>query len=359
MEFGVCMAAKIDDLDYVDLMEDLGYSHLWVADSQMIWSDCYTVLALAAQQTRRIQLGTGVSVAGTRIAPVTANSIATINRLAPGRTFLGIGTGNTAMRLMGQAPLRLGEFRDYLRVLRALLRGEEVAHAWRGHSAPIAFQMQELGFLGLDPPVPIHVSAFGPKTQALAGEFGDGLVLSIPPEPGFMLRALDHARRGAERAGRSLESLYTTSLTAVAVLEPGERVDSPRVVEACGAFAIASLHYAYDRVRQLGGKPPAHLRGCWDDYCKLVEAVPETHRHLRVHAGHCTYLLEDEARFVTAELIRATCLVGTPDELVEQVQRLEAAGLRQIMILPSLATQYRVIEDFARRVMQRLPSAAA
>ena len=48
----------------------------------MIWSDCYAFLALAARETRTIRLGTGVSVAGTRSAPVTAHSIATVNRLA-------------------------------------------------------------------------------------------------------------------------------------------------------------------------------------------------------------------------------------------------------------------------------------
>jgi alkanesulfonate monooxygenase SsuD/methylene tetrahydromethanopterin reductase-like flavin-dependent oxidoreductase (luciferase family) len=46
-------------------------------------------MALAAQATKRIKIGTGVAIPGTRIAPVTAHSIATINRIAPGRVFLG------------------------------------------------------------------------------------------------------------------------------------------------------------------------------------------------------------------------------------------------------------------------------
>ena len=73
MDFGICVASKIDEIGYITHAENLGYSHAWVADSQMIWSDCYAVLALAAQQTRTIKLGTGVSVAGTRLAPVTAS----------------------------------------------------------------------------------------------------------------------------------------------------------------------------------------------------------------------------------------------------------------------------------------------
>ncbi|MFM8528709.1 MAG: LLM class flavin-dependent oxidoreductase, partial [Ilumatobacteraceae bacterium] len=105
MEFGVCSAAKVDEMGYVDLIEELGYSHLWVADSQMIWSDCYAVMALAAARTTRLKIGTGVAVAGTRPAAVNAAAHATINRIAPGRVFCGIGTGNTAMRIMGHKPI--------------------------------------------------------------------------------------------------------------------------------------------------------------------------------------------------------------------------------------------------------------
>ena len=98
MKFGGVVATKIDDWQIFPYLEELGYDSAWAPDSQMIWSDCYATLALAAHHTSRIRLGTGVSIAGTRAAPVTAHSIATINKLAPGRTFLGIGTGHTAMR---------------------------------------------------------------------------------------------------------------------------------------------------------------------------------------------------------------------------------------------------------------------
>ena len=110
MQFGVCVASQVGDIGYVERAEALGYSHAWMADSQMLWSDCYAALALAATRTSRIQLGTGVAVSGTRPAAVHAASIASINALAPGRTFLGIGTGNTAVRVMGRKPQRIAEF---------------------------------------------------------------------------------------------------------------------------------------------------------------------------------------------------------------------------------------------------------
>ena len=94
MKFAVTIDPHVSRWDLVRYAEELGYDRAWVPDSQMIWSDCYATLALVAANTKRIQIGTGVAITGTRIAPVTAHSIATINQIAPGRVFLGIGTGH-------------------------------------------------------------------------------------------------------------------------------------------------------------------------------------------------------------------------------------------------------------------------
>jgi alkanesulfonate monooxygenase SsuD/methylene tetrahydromethanopterin reductase-like flavin-dependent oxidoreductase (luciferase family) len=355
MDFGVCVATKIDEVGVVAHAENLGYSHAWVPDSQMIWSDCYAYLALAAQQTRKIKLGTGVSIVGTRIAPVTAHSIATINRLAPGRTFLGIGTGNTAQRLMGQRPVKFAEFEEYTRVLRSLLRGEDVDYTYDQRTFNIEFTMRDLGFIDVEHPIPLHISGFGPRTQRLAGRYGDGLVCSVPPERDFVARALRQIRRGAENAGRALpDDFYVSSLSAVALLEPGETLESERIIKSVGPFVMSSVHYIYDKIKESGGEPPPHMRPFWKEYCALVEAEPPSHRHMRVHAGHCTYILDEEMKFCTPELIRTTALAGHPDEVLEQVRGLAEAGLDQLILLPSLESQYRDFEDFSTKVMARL-----
>jgi 5,10-methylenetetrahydromethanopterin reductase len=80
------------------------------------------VLALAAKQTRTLRIGPGTAICGTRIPPVQVGAMTTLNRIAPGRVFLGIGTGNTALRSMGQKPMKIADFSEYLRVLPALLR---------------------------------------------------------------------------------------------------------------------------------------------------------------------------------------------------------------------------------------------
>jgi alkanesulfonate monooxygenase SsuD/methylene tetrahydromethanopterin reductase-like flavin-dependent oxidoreductase (luciferase family) len=85
----------------------------------------------------------------------------------------------------------------------------------------------------------------------------------------------------------------------------------------------------------------------------LNEAPPEV-RHQRLHNSHYSFLDPQEARFITPDLIRATCLAGTPSELVERLHELEQQGLHQIMLYPPLNRQYRVIEDFAEQVLGRL-----
>src|SRR5215510_5703933 len=204
MEFSLTVATKIDDWQLIKYAEELGYDRAWVPDSQMIWSDCYATLALAAHNTSRIKLGTGVAIPGVRLAPVTAHSIASIGRIAPGRVFLGIGTGHTAMRVMGMEPMRVKDFREYLRVVRGLLQGEEVEYTLDGVTRALRFLHLDRGFIDIADRIPIYVAANGPLALRAAGEFGDGLISVFNERPAVLQGNLQAVRVGAERARRTL-----------------------------------------------------------------------------------------------------------------------------------------------------------
>lgn len=356
MQLGVCVASHIGDIDYVVQAERLGYSHAWFADSQMIWSDCYATLALAANATSRIRLGTGVAVSGTRPAAVNAAGIATINALAPGRTFMGVGAGNTAMRIMGEPPHRIAEFDRYLTTLRPLLRGEEALVGPEGEARPIVHGMPDAGFVNFEAEIPLYVSGFGPRSLGLAGKHGDGAVLAFPPHPNVMASFYRAIEAGASEAGRKLDraSFHTSALTTITLLDPGEDLEAPRVREECGAFAMATVHFAYDQWRQFGHEPPAFLGKIWDEYCAMLADVPDDRLHQRIHAGHNCWVIPEEERFVTAEIIDATCLVGTCDDVVERICALEDAGLDQVLILPAFEPRYRVLERVGRELIPAL-----
>jgi 5,10-methylenetetrahydromethanopterin reductase len=350
MDIGICVQSHIGDIDYVVRADELSYSHAWFADSQMIWSDCYATLALAASRTERIKLGTGVAITGTRPPAVNAAGIATINALAPGRTFFGVGAGNTAMRIMGLPPHRIAQYDRYLEEIRPLLRGEESVLAFNGREIPVRHVMPDKGFVNFEDSIPMYVSGFGARSLALAGKHGDGAVLAFTANPAIMEAMWLMIEAGASPEFNR-EQFYTTALTAMVVLDEGEAVDSDRVKRECGAMAMAALHYTYDQYRNFGHQPPSHLSRIWDEYVALIETYPEDRRHQRIHMGHNCWVLPEEERFLTSDLLTSTCLIGTRDELIEKLQALDKAGLNQIMNLPSFEPRYEVLERIAKDII--------
>src|SRR5438270_5415424 len=245
MQFSMCVMANIDEIDFFTHAENLGYAAVWVADSQMLFSDCYAVLALAAARTQRLRLGPGTAICGPRLPPVQVAAVATLNRLAPGRIHLGIGTGNTAMRAMGQKPMRLKAYAEYVRVLSALLRGDIVDYTYNGVTRPIKMLMHEHKYMSLEPKIPLYVSGFGPRAMQLAGVYGDGLVFAIPPRGIPVREALARVAAGAARAGRRLGGFRNCALVNLAGLEPGERADSARVLRPVGPSGMASVYHCH------------------------------------------------------------------------------------------------------------------
>ena len=109
MEFGTLIFTKPQRaISDTKLIEERGFTHAWFADSQMIWGDVYACMALAAVNSSKIKLATGISVASNRIPPVTVHSIATINEIAPGRVLLGFGTGHTGRRVQNLLTISRG-----------------------------------------------------------------------------------------------------------------------------------------------------------------------------------------------------------------------------------------------------------
>src|SRR6476469_8414477 len=126
MDFGIALPTAADSWKVVKQAEEAGFSHAWFYDTQMLSADCFVAMGAAAVKTRRIRLGTGVLVPSNRIAPVTANALATLNKLAPGRIDFGVGSGFTARRAMGFGPIKMKSMESYIRQVYGLMQGEIV-----------------------------------------------------------------------------------------------------------------------------------------------------------------------------------------------------------------------------------------
>ena len=348
MDFGVGFQSHIGNgWKHAVLAEQLGFTNAWFVDSQLITSDVYACLALAAEHTDRIRLGTGVTIVGTRIPPVIAHSIATINELAPGRVMLGLGTGHTAWRTMGMPPVSLAEFRHAVEVCRGLLRGGSVTYRARGRKAQIRFQDVEHGYVNTRAPVPIYLAASHPKAQALTGELGDGLLTLSLLAPELLERTLAAVAEGwnARPGGRPADFGVVT-LGISCVLQPGEAIDSPRVLGRVGPRIAVALHYAYEVAR--AGKPvPAFLQPFLTEaYARYLDD-----RWDAIHATHSRTLQPGEDAFITPDAIRALSLTGTRDEILERLHGLEAAGLTQFVISPAWGLVEESMVEFAREVV--------
>ena len=356
MEFGVAVGT-IAAVDYAQHGERLGFTRCWVPDTPLIRSNVFATMAAVALATKTIKIGSGVLVCGMRLAPEAASGIATVNALAPGRTFAVIGAGNTGMRMMGLKPTGARAMREYVRVIKALLRGEEVMYASAGPGSepqPVRFTGLEQEHVRLDPVPEVHVAGNGPLSHAVAGDTGDGLLVSIP-RGGTFAEALSNTKRGAEKAGRTLpNNFHTAALVNLLMLEPGESLTSDRVINAVGPSVMANFHYLADWVRETGKAPPAYIQPVWDDYMAFVKRQQGADAHLALHETHYLTLQPDEARFLTPQILRNFCIIGEPPELIEQLRQLEREGLKQVTFFPPFKERYQVMERFAKQVMDKM-----
>ncbi|MSQ73908.1 MAG: LLM class flavin-dependent oxidoreductase [Betaproteobacteria bacterium] len=352
MEFGLTWA-KLDEMEYVTEAEKLGFTHLWVTDSGLIPSDAFVFLTVAAQHTRTMKLGMGVAVPGLRLAPTLAAGMATLNMVAPGRCFVAMGTGNTGMRLLGRKPMTLKNFEVYVRTVRNLLDGNEAEYEHNGEKHAIRFMLTEKGYRNLRDPIPPYLAGYGPKAQALAGEIADGLTTNIP-RGGTLDQIWANARKGALSSGRSLDNFHLSARVNFAVLDPGEAVDSERIVNEYGPAIMTAMHSTMDRHLEFGEDPPEFLRPIWKDYLEFHMARPAAERQKMMHESHNAYVAADERRFVTPEVIKRFCIVGQPAAVLEQVRELERKGVRQLMCNFPLQRGYQMVRDYAKNIIQKL-----
>ncbi|MEM7466074.1 MAG: LLM class flavin-dependent oxidoreductase [Pseudomonadota bacterium] len=322
----------------------------------MMWSDCYATMALAATNTSKIQIGTGISVPGCRIAPTTAHSIASVNVLAPGRVFLGLGTGHTAMRVMGQDPMRLKDFAEYIRVVRAMLDGEEVDFTFNGKTTSLKWQDHADGFRNIEDRIPIYVAANGPKTLKIAGALGDGLVAAMGEQPDMLDFHHAQVQAGASEAGRDLpDDYYMTAVSHALVLRPGEKLTDDRVIDVAAPWVATMIHFIYEiwRYTRNDDMVPPYMTNIWEEYCDHVDQmdIPEEKVHQVLHAGHCSWCPPAERRFVTPEMILGTGMVGEPEEIAATIRTAGDKGLHELSLLPGLEYARDVAKDFAERVV--------
>jgi probable F420-dependent oxidoreductase len=206
------------------LADELGFESVWV--TQIAGRDAFTVLAAYALRTERIRVGTGVMPIYTRTPATMAQTAATLDELSGGRLNLGLGVSHRPVveGWHGQTIDKpVSEMREYVAILRAILRGEEPppGEKWR-----TAFR---LGGAEPRPDLPIYVAALSPRMLRTAGEIADGAVLWLCNPNYIRDVVVPEVSAGRERAGKPLDGFDVVAAVPAAVVDqPAEAYTAMR-----------------------------------------------------------------------------------------------------------------------------------
>jgi 5,10-methylenetetrahydromethanopterin reductase len=307
--------------------EAAGFDGLFFADSQLNSLDPFQVLALCATETSRLRLGTAVSNMVYRDPSVLANSAATVNEISQGRFILGLGTGDGPVYSLGRSATRLDAFEQGLKTIHDLVNGRPISVP-RGRERPEGKVTLRVGKL----PVPIYISAEGPRTLRVAGRVADGVILGS----GFDLKVLDWARAqiaiGAKEAGRDPSEIDIMPAGMICVDDDGNK--ARRLVRSRLANrAHHNFRFTMETV------PPEEVAGVKRFMAGFDISKPIEERI--------------DPNLVTAYLIRRFTIAGTPEECAQRVRELAATGVRRLLLTPPEAIYNQVLEAWGRHVIPR------
>jgi len=326
MEISIGICPGPDAVRLARLAEELGYRRAWMYDSAALYEDIWINIANVVQATERLDVGTAVLVPNLRHVMTTASAIATIERMAPGRLMVGLGTGFTARMVLGKKALSWKTFTEHVENLHTLLQGGTATVD--GARA----QMVHMPGLAADRPidVPLLVSAMGPKGLDITADLIQRKVCT-----GLI-----------DVAGVEGPYGHHVQMVSGTVLEPGESAGSDRAREAIGPWYVVSYHGVWEAF-------PDGLPGMAGgaEWLADVEATrPVGERHLTVHRGHITHVTERDRTVLdlaTPEQLASWGWVGEADAIRARVDAARSAGVFEILYTPSGPDLEREMRAFA------------
>jgi 5,10-methylenetetrahydromethanopterin reductase len=315
-------APVVEMIRLTRLAEDLGFETAWLGDSQCLWREAYVTLGALAVSTRSIRLGTSVTNPVTRHLTVTASALCSLAELTGGRVLLGIGRGETAVKLAGARRATLAELRDAVRDIRALCQGTSVR---------IDGVEARLEYAAMSPTtIPVYLPGLAPRMLALAGEVADGVLLTVGAEPRYVRAGLAALDDGLRAAGRSRAAVRVAARVPCSV---SDEADPRRHVRSSVALAVLQAKpFAFD-----------------DEDRSTIEKIRQAydyHRHLSLDAAH--------GDLVPDRLVDKFAIAGSPTECLERVRGLAACAIDEVNIVLVSPTPDRLLRTFATRIMERL-----
>jgi alkanesulfonate monooxygenase SsuD/methylene tetrahydromethanopterin reductase-like flavin-dependent oxidoreductase (luciferase family) len=266
-------------LQRVELVERLGYESAYV--THIAARDSVTTLTAYACRSERLLLGTGVTPIYGRTPVVAAQAFATLDEFSGGRAIVGLGVSHRPVveAWYGQKiekPLR--EMREYVGIVRAILRGEDPPP---GETFKSSFH-----FMGFEPrpDIPIYLAGLSPGMLRLAGEIAEGVILWLCNPDYIREVVVPTVAEGREKAGKPAEGFDIVAAVPSAVTSDPEQAKAQLRSELIPYFSLPFYRKmlersgfgddiaAFDRGMR-GGGPQAAVAAISDRFLSSLAAI--------------------------------------------------------------------------------------
>ena len=277
LEMGVML--HTGDMSYNDIIryaqeaEALGYHGFWLTEES--GKESFSLLAVIARETKRINLCTGIVNFYSRSPTTLAMSARSLHDISGGRFGpFGLGTGGIGFMQRGHGikiERPIARARESVEIVRALLTQKRVSYPQGIWYQPNDFHLREGP---IDKAIPIYLAALGPQMAEMAGKVADGMIANwLVPESLAIYRA--QVKKGAEQAKRDPSSIKIASLTQVTI----DHTDAQSVMAQKRGLAFYCASQHYHPIAEAGGFG-AEARKIYDiwqtrDFRGAAEAVSD------------------------------------------------------------------------------------
>jgi coenzyme F420-dependent glucose-6-phosphate dehydrogenase len=309
-------------LEYALAAEEAGFDAIDVSDHFHPWSErgqacfAWTWLGAAAVKTSTISLGTGVTCPTLRYHPaVIAQAAATLACLAPGRCFLGVGTGEalnefSATTQWPDYKVRQARMAEAVELIRKLWTGEKITH--RG----VYYQTRQAKlYTRPRAAIPLYISTLAPGSARLAGKYGDGMITVGGKHPALYRKMLDNFAAGAREAGKDPSLMPRLVELAVAYTDDEEKAIEYRKAYWAGTYLPALF----------------------------MERI------------YTPRMSEENGKVVGAETVRKTgCISADPEDHIKFAQQYIDLGFDQLFFHSAGPDQGAFLKGYGRDVLPQL-----
>ena len=331
MEIGVVLQTTPPSARVVDLAkkaEAYGFTYVWAFDSHILWQEPFPIFAQILAETRNVIVGPMVTNPATRDWTVTASLFATLNEMYGNRTAIGIGRGDSAVRVTNGKPTTLATLRESIHVIRELANGRSVNYKDSELRLPWAGKSR----------AEVWVAAYGPKALALTGEVGDGFILQLA-DPSITEWTIKAVRDAAAAAGRDPKSVKIC-VAAPAYVTDGTEAGLAHGLEQCRWFGGMVGNHVADIVERYGDSAP--VPKALTDYIKGRKGY-DYNEHGKAGNSH--------TNFVPDEIINRFCIVGPVEAHIKRLNELRDMGVDQFSVYLQHDSKDETLRAYGEKVI--------